>query len=340
MKKNVWMFLLFSLVVTFAAWWFFGWIGVLVVGLTGLAVLLYILYPTFCMVMATRRYGQGDEVECVKWFERSYKRKKYPPNIAITYAYYLIRMGNTQRSEYILNRLLKDRNRLKKQELMMTRQNLSLLMYRTMRFQEAKELMEQVFEDYKSTSVYGTLGYYKILADTREEALAFCKEAYDYNNADNVIVDNLIQAYYNVGNYQSAKELSDGEIAKGGKMLTEKFYHAAQVENKIGDKELALEYLIKAQECPRSFLTTIPFSAINSLIREVCAPLGKNPDDYIKVPNPENEFIIEVTQTNDRDFSGREQIEAPQEIKKIESAEEAPTPPKKKKVTGYNPLDE
>lgn len=338
MKKNVWIFLLFSLVVTFGAWWFFGWIGVLVVGLTGLAVLLYILYPTFCMVMATRKYGQGDEVECVKWFERGYKRKKYPPNIAITYAYYLIRMGNTQRSEYILNRLLKDRSRLKKQELMMTRQNLSLLMYRTMRFQEAKELMEEVFEDYKSTSVYGSLGYYKILADTREEALAFCKEAYDYNNSDYVIIDNLIQAYYNVGNFKAAKELSDEAIAKNDKMLTEKFFRAAQVENKVGDKELALEYLIKAQECPRSFLTTIPFSAINDLIREVCASLGKNPDEYIKVPNPENEFIIDVTQTRDRDFSEREQIEAPQETEDV--AEEAPAPPKKKKVTGYNPLDE
>ncbi len=339
MKKNVWLFLLLSLVVTFAAWWFFGPLGVMAVCLAILIILLYVLYPTFCMVMATRKYGQGDEVGCVKWFERSYKRKKYPPNAAITYAYYLMRMGNTQRSEYVLNRLLKDRSRLKKQELMMTRQNLSLLMYRTKRFQEAKELMEEVFEDYKSTSVYGTLGYYKILADTREEALNFCKEAYDYNSSDYVIVDNLIQAYYNVGNYKAAKELCDQEMERNNKMQAEKFYHAAQVENKLGNYELALEYLMKAQDCPRHFMTTIPFSAMNALIREVCVPLGKNPDDYIKVPNPENEFIVEVTQTNDRDFTKRDRLEAPQDAAEKEQ-EETPAPPRKKKVTGYNPLDE
>ena len=88
-----------------------------------------------------------------------------------------------------------------------------------------------------------------------------------------------------------------------------------------------------------AFYDHYPISAMNALIREVCVPLGKNPDDYIKVPNPENEFIVEVTQTNDRDFTKRDRLEAPQDAAEKEQ-EETPAPPRKKKVTGYNPLDD
>ena len=86
------------------------------------------------------------------------------------------------------------------------KQILSLIHYRQNNFEDAVELMSEVFEARKSSSIYGALAYYKILAED-EDAMEFCLEAYDYNSDDKIIVDNLIIMHLKNGDYEKAKEL-------------------------------------------------------------------------------------------------------------------------------------
>ena len=54
------------------------------------------------------------------------------------------------------------------------------------------------------------LGYFKILKEPMsDDTFNFCCEAYDYADDNRDICDNMLICYYNRGEYEKAKEISD-----------------------------------------------------------------------------------------------------------------------------------
>ncbi len=264
-----WLVLLIAVVLTVAATVLFSYRGFLVMFLLLITAVIFYLYPAICCMKAGRKYNEGDDEGCIAYFEKAYRCRHASPTVILTYAYQLIRMSRTKQAEYILNDLLNQQKKLKPKEVQMAKQNLSLVMYKTERFDKAKELMEEVFSQAKTSGTYGTLGYYKILADGADKALAFCEEAYDYDNEDAVIVDNLLMVYISLKRFEDGRRALDAFLKNSNKRLPELYYHAAQIEHALSHEEEAARYLRLAKEQKRSFLTTVSEEELESLSREI-----------------------------------------------------------------------
>ena len=233
-----------------------------------IATLLFILLynrANLLTLMGQREYGKGNNNKALTILKKAHELSDRRPSNSITYAYILLRCGNTDEAARILNYVLLNKN-LKPNVKMTARQNLSLVRYRQGDITEARRLMELVFEQYKTTGVYGALGYYKILA-ADSDAEQFCLEAYDFNADDKVIIDNLVQIYLEKGEPNKAKELSDKSIDAGNKGI-EIYYHAGQVAVALCDTETAAEMFKLALSCRRSFMTTVSETEIESALEK------------------------------------------------------------------------
>lgn len=222
--------------------------------------------PNILTMQGQRQYGLGNNTKALSILKKAHDISVNRPVNSITYAYILLRCGNADESAKVLNYVLLG-SRLKPEHKMLARQNLSLVYYRNGDFAEAVRVMEMVFEDYKTSSVYGALGYYKILQNA-PDARDFCLEAYEFNADDKIIIDNLILIYIAGGEYEKAKELSDKTIAAGNKGV-EVYYHAGQVALALGDKLQAKEMFLNAQSCTRSFMTTVSEQEIETALERL-----------------------------------------------------------------------
>ncbi len=228
--------------------WVFGVTFVMIVG-----VVIW-QWPNILTLKGQAAYADGNNTKALSLLKRAHELPNSRVSNSTTYAYILLRLGQAQEAANVLNYVLLNQ-KLKKEEKLQARQILSLVRYRQGDFAEATRLMEMVFEGYKNSSVYGALGYYKILSKA-PDAEEFNREAYEYNPDDKVIIDNAVIIAINNGDYKKAKELSEKSINANNKGV-EIFYHAGQAYLGLGDKQKALEHFKKAQSCTRSFMTTV-----------------------------------------------------------------------------------
>ena len=206
------------------------------------------------MYMGYSQYNKNNYAKGLKLMQSAHLSSAGTMNNSYHYAYMLLREGRPEDAKSAI-RYAMIRSNLKDSEIYRGREILSLIHYRLGDYEQATEIMQTVFDHYKSSNVYGSLGYYKILAKA-PDAETFALEAYDYNKTDKVILDNLVQLYLNMGDYEKAKKYSDEAIAAQFTGI-ETYYHAALVEKKLGNKKAAIENFKKALSFTPTFLTTV-----------------------------------------------------------------------------------
>ncbi len=256
-KKYLWLILI-PFIVVVAAFSYNAFLGIAVV-VCFLTFVLWQQRPNLLTQRAQREYAKGNNTKALEIFKKAHRTNRNSPANNILYAYILLRCGQDDEAAKVLNMVLFS-SRLKPAQRMQAKQNLSLVRYRQGDMEEALRLMEEVFESYKSTGVYGALGYYKIVMNA-PDAMEFALEAYDYNSDDKIIIDNLVQMYILRGQYEKAKVLSDKTLAAGNDGV-EVYFHAGQIELAKGNRQQAAELFAKAQQSPRSFMTTVPEAEI------------------------------------------------------------------------------
>ncbi|MBQ4517662.1 MAG: hypothetical protein II997_03645 [Clostridia bacterium] len=234
-----------------------------------LAVLAYYYFKRFasiCHIIALRTYGLGDVNGAFRWFERAEKRGMNNSQ-KITYAYYLMREGRVERSEALLNSVLAFR--LDDQKVRFSaKSNHGILMLKTGRIDEALETFEEIFEVYKTTNIYGSLGYIYIVKGDLEKAEAFNLEAYDFNNDDAIILDNLVQLYNKKEEYEKAYEYAVQLMEKKPTFI-EAYYDAAVAEIGVGKTEEAKEHLQHALTVRTCFISAIHHEDVQALLDSI-----------------------------------------------------------------------
>ena len=96
--------------------------------------------------------------------------------------------------------------------------------------------------------LYETLGYLMVETGNFEAALAFNKEAVEYDDEDAICLDNLGQTYCRLGNdWDSAKPLFDKAFELKPEQI-DTLYFLAQYDAKEGRFDQAMEKLQKALE--------------------------------------------------------------------------------------------
>lgn len=238
---------------------------IIAVGVSAAVILVVVFWqwPNILSYKGQSEYAKGNNNKALTLLKKAHESSRARSANSNTYAYILLRVGQSDEASKVLNYVLLN-PKLKKEEKLQTKQILSLVRYKQGDISDALRLMEEVFEGYKNTSVYGALGYYKILSKSPDMD-EFNREAYEYNKDDKVIIDNMVILSMMHGDNEKARELSDKSIDAGNKGV-EIYYHAGQAYLALGDANKALELFKKAQSCTRSFMTTVSEKEISEAI--------------------------------------------------------------------------
>ena len=260
--------ILVAAIAIYFAYKFSLWLGIAVTA----AVIIYAIYaimPALYEIQANKAYQAGDFNKSRDWYKKAVDTNRAKINTKTSYAYILMRTGDIDLAETVLNGIIRTKG-VKPAEKNYAKQQRCMVYFKQGKLDEAIEEANEIFDDgnYKNTTLYGMLGYFKYLTEPVEDALKFCLEAYEYNSDDRDITDNLSLCYYKKGDYEKAKELSDKIISQNPQFV-EAYYHGAQIAVKCGEYEKAKEYLEKIPDCRWSNMTTVTHEEVEKLIEEV-----------------------------------------------------------------------
>lgn len=230
------------------------------------AFLLYTLYKergAFYEVFASRAYRKGNIDKAIGWLEKACRASKNKPTVRILYGYFLLKTGNVERAEEVFDELLN--SNVDSKSMMQAKSNYALVLWKKGKLDEGIKMLEDVFLNYKNTTIYGSLGYLLILAGDMNKALSFNKEAYDYNASDAVILDNLGYTYYKIGNTKRAEELYEKLISLEPS-FPEAYYNYSCVLRDLGRLDSALEVAKKSKNYRLSYLSNLEEEELDSYI--------------------------------------------------------------------------
>lgn len=216
--------------------------------------------------LGTQTYSKGNFEEGLKWFQRSYATGKANPQAITSYAYLLLKNGNIAESEEILTKLVK--SHLDKDSEMYAKSNLALVLWKKGEIDNAIEMLETIMQDYKTTSIYGSLGYLLIEKGDMEKALQFNLEAYEYNNSNTIIQDNLGQVYHLTNQYDKSLEIYEKCMEKNP-TFPSAYYNYGSLLMDMGQLEKAKEMLEKALTYKLTYLSTISREEIEGKLEEI-----------------------------------------------------------------------
>lgn len=148
--------------------------------------------------------------------------------------------------------------------------NYAIILSQKGHLDRAMDILEDEFRHLKNGTMYSIIGYLKVEQGDAEAALAFNREALDYDDADPVFLDNMGQTYYRlVGDKETAKTYFDKAIAlKPTAIDTNYFLSLYDIE--AGNREKAVERL---QTARGGFFSPLNY-ATPEMIDEKLAELG------------------------------------------------------------------
>jgi tetratricopeptide (TPR) repeat protein len=219
-------------------------------------------------IKANITFNKGDARGSLDWLEKAYSTGMAKTEIVNTYAYLLLKSGDLDKSVSLFAELLSTPNLSDKNRLQI-KSSYALALWKKGDLDSAIKMLEDVIQNYKTTNIYGSLGYLYILKGDLEKALKFNLEAYDYNNAG-VILDNLGQTYYMMGDYPKSEEIYKILIASKP-TFPEAYYDYALLLEKLDRKDEAIQNIKKALEYRTSYLSDVTKEQIEEKLASLSA---------------------------------------------------------------------
>lgn len=205
---------------------------------------------------ATGRLAKGDVQGAMQLYKEAIDEGLTDMRSILSYSVLLIRAEKYQEARELL---------VKSQKYLMTddqrRQlfvNYASCVYKMGEVEKGIELLERQHAKQPSGAIYQTLGYLYVEAGEAEKALSFNLEAYDYDDEDSIVLDNLGQTYYRLLNdKEKAKEYFEKAIAVKHNQI-DTLYFLAQYDIEAGDNAAAkekLELALKGNFSPLNYVT-------------------------------------------------------------------------------------
>lgn len=229
------------------------WLGIAAV----IVLLGYWFYRNqsgFYAYLGNLNYQQGKHNEASMWLDKAVSRADCRAGHLLGYSFLLLKQGKLDKAEELLNRA--NRMGLNREEQMAYLTNISLLLWKLDRLDEATAKLEEAYDEYKNSNLYGTLGYFYILSGDLDKALSFNREAYQFNSKNGVIVDNLGQTLLLRGEYEEALQYYE-ELAEQKPTFPEAYLNHGLVLDALGRSREALERMKLALDHPLSLLSTV-----------------------------------------------------------------------------------
>lgn len=226
------------------------------------ALLVYMIrvnFPVLYAMRANAAYVQGEQDKALALLEKAYQSKQAKLQHHIQYAFVLMKAGKPEKAEQVLQKLLQITNSTDIR--MQAKSNLATAYWLLNKQEEAIQLLEEVYREYKTVTVVGNLGYFMLLKGDLESALAFNEEAFEYDDDDLTIMDNLAQNYYMLGRLEEAASMYEKVMTKSPKHAESYYYYAKTLEG-LGRQEEAAEQAGLADEKMLAMVTNITKSEI------------------------------------------------------------------------------
>ena len=184
----------------------------------------------------------------IKLMEKAYMSGKLPPRQSLMFAYLVLRDGDVDKAEKLINKItyLKKKE-LKYESLMTAKINQALILWKKGDLKQAIEMLEEIYSSgYKTTVLYGTLGYFYIL---------------DGQISNMIIEDNLASNCMLAADYDRAEELYNKLFTQNPEFI-EPYYNYALLMKTRGNRQQAAEFFNKALQYPEKFLSTVTHEQI------------------------------------------------------------------------------
>src|SRR5690554_6627871 len=232
-----------------------------------LAILLFLAYFIYrkrnnlFASLANSAHMKGDHKLSLQWLDKAYKIDPTHHQVAITYGYNLLKYGDLDHAEKVLEKLITPN--ITPAQRSSIHMNLALIRWKQNRLDEAITMLEEINERMKTSVLYGSLGYLYVEQGDLDRALAYNLEAYDYNETNSVILDNLGLTYILLQDWDHAEDIYNKLIPLAPK-FPEAYYHQGLVQHNKGELSLAYDSYVKALQQPFNYLSTEPKELIES----------------------------------------------------------------------------
>ena len=145
----------------------------------------------------------------------------------------------------------------------------------------ALEIYRKLFEKVQTVNMYSTLGFLLIAKGDEtgdyEDALAFNRKAYDYDDTDASIVDNLGQVLYRTGEVEEAEKMFEKALSIKPKQF-DTLVFLSKIRIAQGREEDAKKLLDTALDKTYSVFNTVPRQEAIRLARELHMDLSPYDD--------------------------------------------------------------
>lgn len=155
---------------------------------------------------AIRYMAKGENEKAEKYFLKA--GRKNDIKALVNYGYFLTRKGEGEKAislfeERIITAFEKKKKKTDSEEILVYT-NYGLALANGNNIKKAIDVTEKLISKYKTTMLYGNLGYYYLLANDLPKAKEITLKGYDFSPEDVTITDNLARIYFLEGNYEDA----------------------------------------------------------------------------------------------------------------------------------------
>lgn len=210
------------------------------------------------IIMANLSFRQGGLPAALNWFRRAHKTKTMDYRTEVTYGFLLLKSGAVDEGERVLSaligRLIKDR---RTNELSLARSYHALASWKKGDLRGAIDnLRELLAGGYRTTALYGSLGYFLIEQGQLPAALELNLEAREFNGDDKVILDNLGCTYLLMNELDRAEEVYS-KLMDLQPHFPEAWYNFGKLHLARGRRDEARQAFARALELPFNALSTV-----------------------------------------------------------------------------------
>ena len=218
---------------------------------------------------ALTAHGRGRLEEASALYAQAYAEGMNKAKFLLPYSILLLRTGEYQKASEVLQKVEKSPGGITPAQRSQMLTNYAVACWKLGRTDRAVELLQEVYRKGPSGSIYGTLGFLLIEKGDFDEALAFNKEAVEYDDEDPIVLDNLGQTYYRLANDKAeARKWFERALSfKKGAIDTNYFLALYDIEEgKLGDAAEKLETAREGRFSPLNYAT---IERIDALLTQI-----------------------------------------------------------------------
>lgn len=240
-----------------------------------LAVVAFLLWDKRASVltqMAIQAYFvNGDTEKGEQFYKMAYKTGLMNANCKISYSSFCLRENRFEKGRSLLEQVINS-SFTSTADKINAKHNLAILTWKEGNLEEAIKILELVHKQMPATNTYGTLGVLYLERAKRDknyaDVLDFMLEAYDYNDSDKTIADNLGELYLYMAEYEKSRDVYTKLLAVE-QITPMPYYNYGLVLKNMGDTEGARENFEKALNCRFTSVLTVTKEMVNDQLESL-----------------------------------------------------------------------